>query len=327
MGPDEIRIDLSRQRWWILIVVNVMYLCLHSYGWAIWTSLVFDLLVNFSMSNIFEVTVPAAQWPWASVVLDLLLRTAMIAAGATLNAATWWAYELNFFEGNVYVYIGVAILLYLLFRLIDPPDPSSVYVYVYPSTSTALTARLAAVWPRPEDFDADQPQWVPLPIVRTCYSQDKQLQERRERRDGADKTITARGEELKVKPLYLAPKTKALPKPVAKYVHALDADEPQSSLLHGMHDMLYWLTLVVFTLVMSDVIIYAEIATYVTFVAYCFSVFMVVLIAVLTGREWPPLVAFAVFWAFGVVGIGGIIMHALRKHSAAEYFIARPPGV
>jgi len=108
----------NRRRWMILIVVHATYLVFHSYPYALWMPLAFDLFVNY---------LTFAWGPWSTIprdvpdiLLDLSLRTVTIVAGATLNAFMSYVFDLTHLHGHSsWVFLFLVYFFYLWIRILD----------------------------------------------------------------------------------------------------------------------------------------------------------------------------------------------------------------
>lgn len=126
----------NRRRWYILIIGQIAYMCMHHYGYAIAVTVGFDILVN--MLNVFFAGA-AISSKIEAVVLDVIIRVICIVGGITINAFTAYVYDLSFFFGLRYFLLGLYMLLYLYIRMIDWTMPSRVYVdYFFILASIAL---------------------------------------------------------------------------------------------------------------------------------------------------------------------------------------------
>ena len=254
-ATPRLRLDGSRQRWWILLLVLVAYLSTHRYSWTIGIVFAFDLVVNYARSGLFwyEWGDPPAVRA-ASAAADFALRAATVVVGATVNAFVAYVYDLTFFEGTPYLYLGLVALMYLWAALVEGRGPTDA---IYAVGGAA---------PR------TQPQ-----------------------RDAAEDARAARR---------IALDTAAPLRTYADYV-----------LIFGGS--------VIAALTATGVFIFAEPYTLLYFYGYAVSVFFLVLIRHLTGREWQPLAAFLAFWLVGLGFIGAmVLLPSLRhKHAPSQYFL------
>jgi hypothetical protein len=122
MRDYSIAFDCNRRRWWILIIVYASYLCFKDFATALWTSLVFDLLFNFSFSELFYLRMSPNMLA-VSIVIDIVLRMAIIVLGASINAFIAYIFDLTFIEGAYGLYFAMVAGFYAWFRFIDTAAP------------------------------------------------------------------------------------------------------------------------------------------------------------------------------------------------------------
>ena len=114
-----LRLDGTRQRWWILVIVLATYMCTHHYSWTIGIAFGYDFVVNFWRSDVFAAARPWDDQPTASIALDFFVRAAVVVVGATLNAFLAYVFDLTFFEGNVYLYLGIVAVLHIWYVIVE----------------------------------------------------------------------------------------------------------------------------------------------------------------------------------------------------------------
>lgn len=110
-------LDYSARKWWILVIVYVSYLCSGRYSYTLGIAFAFDVLVNFTTSSIMERDA-------GSIILDLVIRAFVVVLGTTVNAAFSYIFDLTMFEGNVWLYFGAVLFLYVSVKIVEPYPPS-----------------------------------------------------------------------------------------------------------------------------------------------------------------------------------------------------------
>lgn len=119
----------ERQRWAILVISSAAYLCSHSYLFATFAVAAFDLLAESTLLAM------GGGWQYyytsgGQLAVDYALRVLTVFAAVTLNAFTWYAFDLSFLYGLQWLYFSVTTYLYFISRCIDTFTQGRYYVDV-----------------------------------------------------------------------------------------------------------------------------------------------------------------------------------------------------
>jgi len=108
----------NSRRWWIIIVVEMTYMCTqNSYLASIVISLILDLCVNGVIFFVSEDVRQKHRWRW--FFIDLLLRMMTIWVMATIAALISYVLDLTGILGQVWLYMGINFGVLFLIWIID----------------------------------------------------------------------------------------------------------------------------------------------------------------------------------------------------------------
>jgi len=113
----------NSRRWWIIIIVEMTYICTqNSYLASIVISLIFDLIANV-LIYLMEASPLSKRWSW--VLIDILIRMMTIWIMATISALISYVFDLTGILGQVWLYMGIVLGVTLFIWIFDSIASSS----------------------------------------------------------------------------------------------------------------------------------------------------------------------------------------------------------